>query len=62
MEARKRVDGTSRETVIAAIARERYESGRPSAELACRVGDERFLARRAAHVADETVAKGANDE
>jgi len=52
VEARKRVDGTSRETVIAAIARERYESGRPSAELACRVGDERFLARRAAHVAN----------
>lgn len=52
VEAHTRVDGTPRETVIAAIARERYESGRPSAELACRVGDERFLARRAAHVAN----------
>jgi hypothetical protein len=34
--------------VIAALARGRYESGRPSAEVACRVGDERFLALRAA--------------
>jgi hypothetical protein len=48
--------------VIAALARERYESGRPSAELACRVGDERFLARRAAHVANEAAAEGARDE
>jgi hydrogenase maturation protease len=62
VEARKRVDGTPRETVIAALARERYESGRPSAELACRVGDERFLARRAAHVANEAAAEGARDE
>jgi hydrogenase maturation protease len=62
VESRRRTEGTPRETVIAALARERYESGRPSAELACRVGDERFLARRAAHIADETVAKGANDE
>lgn len=48
---RKRSGGASRETVIAAIARERYESGRPSAEVACRVGDERFLAMRAARSA-----------
>lgn len=47
----RRSGGTSRETVIAAIARERYESGRPSAEVACRVGDERFLAMRAARSA-----------
>jgi hydrogenase maturation protease len=62
VEARERADGTSRETVIAALARERYESGRPSAELACRVGDERFLARRAVHVANEAADKGAHDE
>jgi hydrogenase maturation protease len=46
--AERRAEPASRETVIAAIARERYESERPSAELACRVGDERFLAMRAA--------------
>jgi hydrogenase maturation protease len=62
VEARERADGTSRETVIAALARERYESGRPSAELACRVGDERFLARRAVHVASEAADKGTHDE
>jgi hydrogenase maturation protease len=62
VEARERADGTPRETVIAALARERYESGRPSAELACRVGDERFLARRAAHAANEAADKGTHDE
>jgi hydrogenase maturation protease len=62
VEARKRTDGTPRETVIAAIARERYESGRPSADVACRVGDERFLARRAAHAANEADGTGARDE
>ena len=46
---RARPPGTSREVMISAIARERYEAERPSAEVACRVGDERFLAIRAAH-------------
>ncbi len=50
--AKRRTEPASRETVIAAIARERYESERPSAELACRVGDERFLAMRAARKSD----------
>jgi len=59
--ATQRAGGTSRETVIAAIARERYESGRPSADVACRVGDERFLARRAALAASGT-DKGSADE
>jgi hydrogenase maturation protease len=59
--ASARTSGTSRETVIAAIARERYESGRPSTEVACRVGDERFLARRAALLASEG-GKGSGDE
>jgi hydrogenase maturation protease len=62
VEARERIDRTPRETVIAALARERYESGRPSAELACRVGDERFLARRAVHVANEVADQGTHDE
>jgi hydrogenase maturation protease len=43
-----REGGPPRDVVIAALARERYEAGRPSAEVACRVGDERFLALRAA--------------
>jgi hydrogenase maturation protease len=45
-----------RDVVISALARERYESGRPSAEVACRVGDERFLNIRAAQLQgdDET--------
>lgn len=41
-------EAVPRDVVISALARERYESGRPSAEVACRVGDERFLALRAA--------------
>lgn len=43
-----RKESTSRETIIAAIARERYESERPDEEVACRTGDERFLAMRSA--------------
>lgn len=45
-----------REVVISALARERYESGRPAADVACRVGDERFLNIRAAQLQgdDET--------
>ena len=62
VEARVRTGGASRETVIAAIARGRYESERPSADVACRVGDERFLARRAAHLESETTDNGGRDE
>jgi hydrogenase maturation protease len=47
-----------RDVVISALARERYESGRPSAEVACRVGDERFLALRAAQSPDESETGG----
>jgi hydrogenase maturation protease len=47
-----------RDVVISALARERYESGRPSADVACRVGDERFLARRAAQSPDDAEAGG----
>jgi len=54
----KRTGGATRETVIAAIARERYESERPSADVACRVGDERFLAMRGAHAAGQDTDEG----
>jgi len=45
---RERSGGPARDVVIGAIAQARYESGRPPADVACRVGDERFLAIRAA--------------
>jgi hydrogenase maturation protease len=51
IELRERDSGPGRDVVIGALARERYESGRPSAAEACRSGDERFLARRAARSA-----------
>jgi hydrogenase maturation protease len=47
IELRERDSGPGRDVVIGALARERYESGRPSAAEACRSGDERFLALRA---------------
>ena len=49
--AGERRGGSARDVVIGAIARDRYESGRPSEEEACRTGDERFLALRAARTA-----------
>jgi hydrogenase maturation protease len=45
-------EAVPREIVISALARERYKADRPSAEVACRVGDERFLRIRAAHRQD----------
>ncbi|MCM2312065.1 MAG: HyaD/HybD family hydrogenase maturation endopeptidase [Steroidobacteraceae bacterium] len=51
---RERTGGPARDVVIGALSQDRYESGRPSADVACRVGDERFLAMRAA-------AAGRND-
>jgi hydrogenase maturation protease len=48
VEVLERSGGPARDVVIGAIAQERYESGRPPPEVACRVGDERFLAIRAA--------------
>jgi hydrogenase maturation protease len=48
VEVRARTDGPARDVVIGAVMQDRYESGRPSPEVACRVGDERFLAIRAA--------------
>jgi hydrogenase maturation protease len=49
VDVRPRSGGPARDVVISAIAQERYESGRPAADVACRVGDERFLAIRAAN-------------
>lgn len=49
VEVRERSAGLAPDVVIGAIRQEVYESGRPSAEVACRVGDERFLAIRAAN-------------
>ena len=48
VEVRPRREAPARDVVIGAIAQERYEAGRPSAEVACRVGDGRFLRIRAA--------------
>lgn len=45
-------EAVPRDVVISALARARYEAGRPSAETACRVGDERFLRIRAAQEQD----------
>jgi len=49
VEVRERTGGPARDVVISALAQGRYESGRPAADVACRVGDERFLAIRAAN-------------
>jgi hydrogenase maturation protease len=48
LDLRERVGQPERDVVIAALRQGLYEAGRPSPELACRVGDERFLALRAA--------------
>jgi hydrogenase maturation protease len=48
VEVRERSDRPARDVVIGALAQDRYESGRPPPDVACRFGDERFLALRAA--------------
>jgi hydrogenase maturation protease len=48
VEVRPRSDAPARDVVIGALSQDRYESGRPPAEVACRVGDERFLRMREA--------------
>ena len=48
VEVRERTGGPARDVVIGAVSQDRYESGRPPPDVACRVGDERFLALRAA--------------
>ncbi len=56
--ATRRASGESRDVVIAALARARYEDERPSPDVACRVGDERFLALRAAAEAKQRTDDG----
>jgi hydrogenase maturation protease len=58
VELRERTEGPGRDVVIGAVAQERYESGRPPPDVACRIGDERFLAIRAAAKRRETEAGG----
>jgi hydrogenase maturation protease len=61
VEVRERIGQPQRDVVIDALRQERYEAGRPPAEIACRVGDERFLSRRAAARArskDEAAGSG----
>jgi hydrogenase maturation protease len=58
VEVRERSDGPARDVVIGALAQARYESGRPSPEVACRVGDERFLALRAARGSESDADEG----
>ncbi|MGB5103752.1 MAG: HyaD/HybD family hydrogenase maturation endopeptidase [Steroidobacteraceae bacterium] len=58
VEVRERTGGPERDVVIGALRQERYESGRPSADQACRVGDERFLAIRAARGRDGEAKEG----
>jgi len=44
--------------MISVLARQRYESERPSPEMARRDGDERFLARREGHAAEQDADEG----
>ena len=45
VEVRERTGGDERDVVIDALRQDVYESGRPSREAACRLGDPRFLRR-----------------
>jgi hydrogenase maturation protease len=58
VEVRERSGGAPRDVVIGAVSQGRYESGRPPPEVACRVGDERFLAMRAASERKEDSSGG----
>jgi hydrogenase maturation protease len=48
VEVRERAGRPARDVVISALRQVIYESGRPAPDVACRSGDERFLAIRAA--------------
>jgi len=54
----RRTTGESRDVMISALARQRYEAERPSAAVARRDGDERFLAIRAGHDAGPDTDQG----
>jgi len=58
VEVRTRTGGPARDVVIGAVMQDRYESGRPPPEAACRVGDERFLAIRAASESKKKTSGG----
>ena len=62
VEVRERSEGPARDVVIGAIAQDRYEAGRPPPEVACRVGDERFLAIRAHAQQREAASKDGEDQ
>jgi hydrogenase maturation protease len=47
VEVTERAGRPERDVVISPLRQERYESGRPAPEVACRTGDERFFAMRA---------------
>jgi hydrogenase maturation protease len=53
VEVHERDGASARDVVLQAISLDRYESERPAADDACRVGDARFLALRARALADE---------
>jgi hydrogenase maturation protease len=58
VEVRERgADAPARDVVIGALAQDRYESGRPPPELACRDGDARFL-----HLRAQALGRGAGEE
>jgi hydrogenase maturation protease len=61
VEVRPRSDAPARDVVIDALSQDRYESGRPSAEVACRVGDERFLRMRGAPSGDDSPREGGKE-
>jgi hydrogenase maturation protease len=52
VEVRERTGGDERDVVIDALRQDVYESGRPSREAACRLGDPRFLRRTGADPAE----------
>ena len=58
IEVRERTGGPARDVVIGALTQDRYESGRPPPDVACRVGDERFLALRAASESKDNPSGG----
>jgi hydrogenase maturation protease len=61
VEVRERVGGAERDVVIHALRQEEYESGRPSPEVACRLGDPRFLRRKAEEPAGPGQAGGKSE-
>lgn len=57
----ERAGAGERDVVIPALRQEPYESGRPSPEVACRLGDPRFLRRTADEPAAPATSGGKNE-